>query len=54
MIPFGGGSSVVGGIEADANTRDNYQAVVSLDLCHLKALLIPVAYPARGTSDTWF
>lgn len=39
MIPFGGGSSVVGGIETDANTRDNYQAVVSLDLCHLNQVL---------------
>lgn len=39
IIPFGGGSSVCGGIEADATLRGNYAGVVSLDLCHLNQVL---------------
>ena len=39
VIPFGGGSSVVGGITADAATRAHYSAVLSLDLGHLNQLL---------------
>lgn len=39
IIPFGGGSSVVGGIEVDQGTRSHYQAVISLDLCHLNQVL---------------
>lgn len=39
VIPFGGGSSVVGGIEADSTTRDRYSAVLSLDMCALDRLL---------------
>lgn len=39
MIPFGGGSSVCGGIEADPRSREQYSAVLSLDLCCLNQLL---------------
>lgn len=39
VIPFGGGSSVVGGIEVDAHSRAHYRAVISLDLCHLNKVL---------------
>jgi len=37
VIPFGGGTSVVGGVEGDAD--DRYRAVVSLDLAHLDRVL---------------
>ena len=36
-IPFGGGSSVVGGVEPDVG--DGYQGVVSVDLRHLQGVL---------------
>ena len=36
LVPFGGGTSVVGGLEA---RRDGYAGVVSLDLCRLDRLL---------------
>lgn len=39
VIPFGGGSSVVGGVEADAATRSRYAGVLSLDLCRLDRVL---------------
>lgn len=39
IIPFGGGSSVVGGVEVDKKTRAHYAAVVSLDMCHLDQVL---------------
>ncbi len=39
VIPYGGGSSVVGGIEPDAATRNRFSAVLSLDLCALDQLL---------------
>jgi alkyldihydroxyacetonephosphate synthase len=36
-IPFGGGSSVVGGVEPDVG--DGYRAVISVDLRHLQGVL---------------
>jgi alkyldihydroxyacetonephosphate synthase len=39
VIPFGGGSSVVGGVEADRATRERFAAVLSLDLCRLDRVL---------------
>lgn len=39
VIPFGGGSSVVGGIEADRESRPKFAGVLSLDLCHLNRVL---------------
>lgn len=39
VIPFGGGSSVVGGVEADRVTRHRYAGVLSLDLCRLDRVL---------------
>jgi len=39
VIPFGGGSSVVGGIEPDAALRDQFSAVLSLDLCCMDRVL---------------
>lgn len=37
VIPFGGGTSVVGGVEGDVD--DRYRAVLSLDLGHLNRVL---------------
>lgn len=39
VIPFGGGSSVVGGVEVDREVRVQYSGVVSLDLCRLDKVL---------------
>jgi alkyldihydroxyacetonephosphate synthase len=39
VIPFGGGSSVVGGVEADAASRARFAGVLSLDLCRLDRVL---------------
>lgn len=39
VIPFGGGSSVVGGVEADPVTRAHFAGVISLDLCRLSRVL---------------
>lgn len=39
VIPFGGGSSVVGGIEADRESRAKFAGVLSLDLCRLNRVL---------------
>jgi alkyldihydroxyacetonephosphate synthase len=39
VIPFGGGSSVVGGVEADRETRGRFAGVLSLDLCRLDRVL---------------
>jgi len=39
VIPFGGGSSVVGGIEPDRETRARFAGVVSLDMCELNKVL---------------
>jgi alkyldihydroxyacetonephosphate synthase len=39
VIPVGGGSSVVGGIEADRETRTHFAGVLSLDLCGLDQVL---------------
>ena len=39
VIPFGGGSSVVGGVEADRETRARFAGVLSLDLCRLDQVL---------------
>lgn len=51
VIPFGGGTSVVGGVEADFSTRDDnpYAGVVSLDLRGLDQVLEvdPISRAAR-------
>lgn len=39
VIPFGGGSSVVGGIEPPREERTAYRGVVTLDLCELDQVL---------------
>lgn len=39
VIPFGGGSSVVGGVEPDRETRARYAGVLTLDLCRLDRVL---------------
>ena len=39
VVPFGGGSSVVGGVEADRETRARFAGVLSLDLCGLNRVL---------------
>lgn len=39
LIPYGGGSSVVGGVEVDQATRSRYAAVISLDMCYLNQVL---------------
>lgn len=39
VIPFGGGSSVVGGVEADRGSRARFAGVLSLDLCRLNEVL---------------
>lgn len=39
VIPYGGGSSVVGGVEADRETRARYAGVLSLDLCRLDRVI---------------
>lgn len=39
VIPFGGGSTVVAGVEADHHTRSRYAGVLSLDLCRLDQVL---------------
>lgn len=39
VIPFGGGSSVVGGVEPDRETRARFAGVLSLDLCRLDKVL---------------
>lgn len=39
VIPFGGGSSVCGGVEADAPSRARFAGVLSLDLCRLDRVL---------------
>lgn len=39
VIPFGGGSSVCGGVEVDAKSRGRYAGVVSLDLHKLDQVL---------------
>jgi alkyldihydroxyacetonephosphate synthase len=39
VIPFGGGSSVVGGIEPDRGSRERYRGVLTLDLCRLDRVL---------------
>jgi alkyldihydroxyacetonephosphate synthase len=39
VIPFGGGSSVVGGVEAPRTGRDRYAGVLTLDLCEQDQVL---------------
>jgi alkyldihydroxyacetonephosphate synthase len=39
VVPFGGGSSVCGGVEADAASRARFAGVLSLDLCRLDRVL---------------
>ena len=39
VVPYGGGTSVVGGLDADAGAHD---AVVSLDLAHLRSVKLDV------------
>jgi len=39
VVPFGGGSSVCGGVEADRETRARFAGVLSLDLCQLNRVL---------------
>ena len=39
VIPFGGGSSVAGGIEPPRNGREQFGGVISLDLCELDQVL---------------
>ncbi|MFP5440696.1 MAG: FAD-binding oxidoreductase, partial [Gammaproteobacteria bacterium] len=39
VVPFGGGSSVVGGVEPDRETRANFAGVLTLDLCRLDRVL---------------